>query len=149
MSVVLKLFYAKDPQDDMCLATDPHLKIFSSRDPPKQHLSYKCSLKKIHIFKDFHTFSRLFKNSRSTSECRAASLYICYFSIAKITRAPPWALVTQSHFPTPCDAPEHSGPMADSPGLSDSTLSHVQASRTVSPDRPLCCLSTLSPLFIS
>ena len=33
MSVVLKLFHVKDDQNDMYLATDPHLKIFSSRDP--------------------------------------------------------------------------------------------------------------------
>ena len=39
VSVVLKLFHVKDPQDDMYLATDPDLKIFSSRDPQKQNLS--------------------------------------------------------------------------------------------------------------
>ena len=35
MSVVLKLFHVKDPQNDVYLATDPHLKIFISRDPPE------------------------------------------------------------------------------------------------------------------
>ena len=35
-SVMLKRFHVKDPQNDMYLATDPHLKIFSSRDPPPE-----------------------------------------------------------------------------------------------------------------
>ena len=35
MSVVFKPFHVKDPQNDMYLATDPHLKMFSSRDPPE------------------------------------------------------------------------------------------------------------------
>ena len=40
-----------------------------------------------------HTFSRFFKNSRSTSSqrgtrCRAVSLYICYFSIVNIHGGP-------------------------------------------------------------
>ena len=48
---------------------------------------------KIHLFKDLHTFSQLFKNSRSTSSqrgtwCRAVSLYIGYFSIAKAWHHP-------------------------------------------------------------
>ena len=94
------------------MATDPISKYLVPGIPQKQNLSKKCSLKKTHIFKDLHTFSRLFKNSRSTSSqrgtrCRAVSLYICYFSIDKVIRAPPpWAPVTQSHFPTPCDAPD-------------------------------------------
>ena len=54
--------YVKDPQDDMYLATDPDLKIFSSRDPQKQNLSYKCSLKKYiysKICTHFHNFSKI------------------------------------------------------------------------------------------
>ena len=88
----------------MYLATDPDLKIFSSRDPQKQNLSQKCSLKKYIIFKDFHTFSQLFKNSRSTSSqrgtrCRAVSLYICYFSIDKVTIGPHFeTLKVPSHY---------------------------------------------------
>ena len=35
LSVVLTLFLVKEPQNVMYLATDPHLKIFSSRDPPE------------------------------------------------------------------------------------------------------------------
>ena len=36
MSVVLKPFHVKDPQNDMYLATDPHLKILSSREGPPE-----------------------------------------------------------------------------------------------------------------
>ena len=40
MSVVLKPYHEKDPQNDMYLAADHHLKIFGSRDPHKQNLSF-------------------------------------------------------------------------------------------------------------
>ena len=66
MSVVLKLFHVKDPQNDMYLATDPHLNYFVPGTLQKQNLSYKCSLKK-YIYSKICTHFHDFKNSRSTS----------------------------------------------------------------------------------
>ena len=84
MSVVLKPFHVKDTQNYMYLATDPHLKIFRSKDPPEAKFEL-FPLKK-HILIDLHTFSQLFKNSRSTSSHRGTRcrLYICYFSIVDL-----------------------------------------------------------------
>ena len=63
MSVVLKPFHVKDPQNYMYLATDPLLNIFCSRDPPQMQAFTKICSK----FKVLHMFPRFFKNSRSTS----------------------------------------------------------------------------------
>ena len=57
MSVVLKLSHVKDPQNDMYLATDPHLKIFTFRDPPEAKFELQTFTLKIDIFRDLHTFS--------------------------------------------------------------------------------------------
>ena len=43
--------YVKDPQDDMYLAMDP----------PEAKFELQTFALKIHIFKDLHTFSRLFQ----------------------------------------------------------------------------------------
>ena len=61
MSVVLKPFHVKDPQNDIYLDTDPHLKMFCSRDHPEAKFQLQTFALKIHIFKDLHTFSRLFQ----------------------------------------------------------------------------------------
>ena len=62
MSVVLKPFHVKDPQNDMYLATDPHLKIFCSRDPPEAKFELQnVRLKNTYILKictHFHDFSK-------------------------------------------------------------------------------------------
>ena len=60
MSVMLKLFHVKDPQNDMNLAMDPHLKIFSSRDPPEAKFELQMFALKIHIFAHiFTTFQKI------------------------------------------------------------------------------------------
>ena len=40
LAVVLKPFHVKDPHNDMHLATDPHLKILCSRDPPEAKILF-------------------------------------------------------------------------------------------------------------
>ena len=62
MSLVLKPFHVKDPQNDMYLATDPHLKIFSSRDHPEAKFELQTfALKYIYskICTHFHDFSKI------------------------------------------------------------------------------------------
>ena len=60
MSAVLKLFHVKDPQNDMNLATDPHLKIFSSRDTPEAKFELQMFALNIQRFAHiFTTFSKI------------------------------------------------------------------------------------------
>ena len=54
MSVMLKPFHVKDPQNDMYLAMDPHLKIFTFKDPPEAKFE---SPKNTHIQRVAHIFN--------------------------------------------------------------------------------------------
>ena len=59
MSVVLKPFHVKDPQNDIYLATDPHLKIFSSRDHPEAKFELQTfALKNTYIQRFAHIFQK-------------------------------------------------------------------------------------------
>ena len=70
--------YVKDPQDDMYLAMDPNLKIFSSRDPPEA--KFECSLKKYIYSKILHTFSQLFKKIADLQARSAEFEYLLFFN---------------------------------------------------------------------
>jgi hypothetical protein len=82
MSVVLKPFHVKDPQNDMYLATDPHLKIFSSRDHPEVKFEFtNVCFENTYIQRFAHiftTFSRV--ADLQARSARGELVYLLFFT---------------------------------------------------------------------